>query len=36
VDSWDATQKLIAMIDNWGNIFLNDRLVDDTKKSRKL
>jgi hypothetical protein len=23
----------MAMIDNWGNIFFNNRLVDDTKKA---
>jgi hypothetical protein len=33
VDSWYATQKLMAMIDNLGNIFFNNRLVDDTKKA---
>ena len=35
VDSWYATQKLMAMIDNLGNIFFNNRLVDDTKKAEK-
>jgi hypothetical protein len=39
VDSWYATQKLMAMIDNLGKIyyynFNKNRLVDDTKKAEK-
>ena len=39
VDSWYASQKLIAMIDNLGKIyyctFNRNRLVDDTKKTEK-
>jgi hypothetical protein len=34
MDSWYASQKLMAMIDNWGKSYYlknNNRLVDDTK-----